>query len=168
MHINADILSVICKFLTPLELCHLRKLNRYFHKCVNAILLQQFSTVCLQDRSCPMCGDWISSQDLKSYDEFFSIHPSQSSTLISWIQDTVFGHRTIQRCALLCESCEYDEKELDENSSQMFHKMLPFAGTRQYHLFVCQSFAIIYRLSSLNDDILWNELRGMIDPTIYS
>lgn len=164
---NVDVLSVICKFMTPLDLCRFRKLNRYFYKCVSSFLIQEFQTVCLEDRACPMCGDWISKQNLNDYDEFFNVHPSYADNLLNWINHTVFEHMSSKRCALLCEDCEYDEKELTEkHSNRFFQKMIPFAGTREYNMVMCQSFAIIYRLSS-HDEVIWNELRAIIDPTLF-
>lgn len=157
---HSDILQQICEFLQPLELHRLSLVNKQTYQTVVKWMLRMHKTVHLQDFACPACGDWKSTDILLGYEEFFDTPFIEFNERVRYIEDHLFRHKKCSRTALLCSDCEY--KEWDA-AAWTIPKLLPYRGSRQYELFISPQFALLFRHTTEDRGIEWNEFRMILD-----
>lgn len=148
---NEDTLTIVCSFLTPLELSRVIRLSRWYYVCVEKYLHRTVGTTCLEEFACPYCGDWISRQNILLWDGFFNVFNDLETTNINrFIREKVFPGKNPVRHNFLCEDCEYEEREEED--------LMSYAGNRTYTIVSCSSFtSLIYVIC--DNYVLWNEIR---------
>ena len=64
--------NIICSFLGPLELVKTRRLDRLRNEWMNIYLKNKLKlhTFDLEEKACPICGDFLEENDISSYTGF--------------------------------------------------------------------------------------------------
>lgn len=145
---NQDTLSIVCSFLTPLDLSRALRLSRWHHTCVETYLHRTVGTTSLEEFVCPYCGDWISRKNILLWDGFFNFTAHEAKSINLFIQEGIFPGKKLIRHNFLCEDCEYEEREEIGR--------MPFSGSRTYTIF-SKLVSLIYIIR--DDYVFWNEIR---------
>lgn len=158
MQFNKDTFQIVCSFLSARDLTRLRHLSRLINVWTSEYVMSKCKTCELEELACPMCGGWVSTKNLNMWNGFFDVfNERESNERLLFIQNSLFpSSLIITRQTILCEDCEYDEKEC-------LPTRLRFSGSRRYEFFVNSEYALIYRTSN-DSTIIWNQFRVIVPP----
>lgn len=157
MQFHKDSFQIICSFLSPRDLTCLRYLSRVLNVWTSEYVMSKYNRLQLENLACPMCGGWLSTQDLSTWNGFFEVfNETDAIERLQFIQNSLFPTATLIRQTMLCEECEYDEQE-------SIPSRLRFAGSRRFEFLVNPDFVLIYRYSN-HSTIAWNQFRVIVPP----
>ena len=161
--------NIVCSFLGPVELVKTRRLDHLRKKWIDVYLKTlKLDTLNIEEKVCPICGGWISEDDISSYTGFYDLMYYEESTRIGYLE-TTFEGCSYKRTSLLCDMCEYNEDYNDYNEWEIENLQFRYRGSRVYSLFIVNDYILpwtfIYR--KIDKKILWNQYQKVNDPIEY-
>jgi hypothetical protein len=159
-----DTFTVICSFLSPLELTKCRRLSNDLKKWTTEFLLKTYETIHIEKYACPICANLIDQRDI-SKDTYFNdyfLTDHQKEQRIQKVNES-FNEKNIFKVIrknLLCDDCE-----IIEDYDFIYFR---YKGSRKYNLI---SYYGLFNWASLcmieGEKGYWNEYRKMLSSSSY-
>lgn len=164
--------NIICSFLGPLDLVRIRRLDRLRNGWTNTYLKKtlKLDTFDLEEKACPICGDFLEENDISSYTGFSDLiyYVYTQESRIEYVEGIYEGCSYTRTC-LLCDTCEYKEDYEDYNHWEIDDLPFRYKGKRVYHCHAVDDYVLpwtfIYR--KIDKTILWNQYHKVNEPIEY-
>jgi hypothetical protein len=134
----------------------------YYHIWVDEYIIKKHNTINLEHLSCPKCGNYISNENLKNYNDFYDYFLTDDQKRLrinqvnQWFNQNYIYN--IERKSLLCYNCELEE----DYTEDIFFR---YKGYREYNLisyFGLYNWTVLYIINNSKDGY-WNEYRKVIN-----
>jgi hypothetical protein len=164
---------IICSFLGPLELVRTRRLDRLRKDWTDQYLKKdlKLDTVDLEEKACPICGDFLEENDISSYTGFVDLtsYAFYSDGRIDYIEMINEGYNCI-RSSLLCDTCEYKEDYDEYNHWELDNLPFRYKGKRIYQCHIVNDYILpwTFIFRKIGNNILWNQYQKVNDPIEYN